>query len=485
MAMPIEPEILQEQPPSAAPRLEPAASAWPDLARAVVQLGAVMLLVAACGAIWVLKSYRQDLRFALELGGHAWRRWFDLFPGVEKIDLLRAFWPVGVALALFLTRWPRLAAAAAITFLALAVDRIAGYAVAVSALLGPPGMATPRTLASITDLATSVGLVLGAALAGINALVGLHAWRVDRSYRRLASKSLALAELLPPADRRRALAARLVTQGSVLFAVALCGARLWDFYVDVLSFLPSVRKAVLTADIEDRARGAPGSVLAPVRPEDKETYEIVVALQQAIDLHQRQYYREARRLHRRLLESLDRLTHRKDANIYQRNQIANLANSFAWYMAITADEAGLDPTRSVELAQRAVELAPRDGNIWNTLAVGYYRAGDFAQAERAFQTSMELREGGDAFDWYFLTMMRARAGKAAEARRLFDQAVAWSEGPARGIVTTEQVIELHRFRREAADALGIDDPASREPLPARTRGAPRKRGPGRLRVEPV
>jgi tetratricopeptide (TPR) repeat protein len=108
-----------------------------------------------------------------------------------------------------------------------------------------------------------------------------------------------------------------------------------------------------------------------------------------------------------------------------------------------------DPGRAVALATRAIDFAPREGIFWNTLGATQYRAGDWKAAIAALDKSMELRKGGDSFDWFYLAMAHWQLGDKEKARTWFDQAVRWKDThkPA------DQ--ELRRLRIEAAGLLGI------------------------------
>ena len=68
---------------------------------------------------------------------------------------------------------------------------------------------------------------------------------------------------------------------------------------------------------------------------------------------------------------------------------------------------------------------------------------------------MELRKGGDAFDWFFLAMAHWQLGDKAAARKWYDQAVRWME------TNKPQNEELLRFRAEAQELLKIE----RKPVP--------------------
>ena len=59
--------------------------------------------------------------------------------------------------------------------------------------------------------------------------------------------------------------------------------------------------------------------------------------------------------------------------------------------------------------------------------MAHYRAGDWKAAIAALDKSMQLRKGGDSFDWFFLAMAHWQLGNKDEARKWYDQAVEWME----------------------------------------------------------
>jgi tetratricopeptide (TPR) repeat protein len=135
-------------------------------------------------------------------------------------------------------------------------------------------------------------------------------------------------------------------------------------------------------------------------------------------------------------------------NVYTDAEFARQANDEAWMLATNANSSSRNPIRAVELAHKAVKLVPSDGGVWNTLGVAEYRAGDWPAAEQALHKSMALRAGGDADDWLFLAMAAWQRGKQERARKYF-RAARFSLG------TNDQTEERTRFRREAAQLLGI------------------------------
>lgn len=72
---------------------------------------------------------------------------------------------------------------------------------------------------------------------------------------------------------------------------------------------------------------------------------------------------------------------------------ANLLNSIAWELAI--NEFRLDDV--LELARKAVELAPKDGNIWDTLGEVYARRGNYREAVKAEEKAVALSQGNKEF----------------------------------------------------------------------------------------
>jgi tetratricopeptide (TPR) repeat protein len=147
------------------------------------------------------------------------------------------------------------------------------------------------------------------------------------------------------------------------------------------------------------------------------------------------------------------------ADLYQKAMAlardnANACNALAWMLATTSapDQKNANKNRALDFAQQAVRLSPRDGSNWNTLGVARYRAGDWPSAVKALEKSIDLRGGGDAFDWFFLAMAHWQLGQKDEARKWYDQAVEWTK---KNLPKNE---ELQRFRAEAAELLRVTQP---------------------------
>jgi serine/threonine protein kinase/tetratricopeptide (TPR) repeat protein len=128
-------------------------------------------------------------------------------------------------------------------------------------------------------------------------------------------------------------------------------------------------------------------------------------------------------------------------------------NNLAWLLCAAPEEARNAPL-ALRLAKKVVDLLPEDGEAWNTLGVAHYRSGNMLQAVEALQKSMELRNGGDALDWFFLAMCHWNLGQKKEAVNWYDKADGWMK---KNQLDDE---ELVRFRAEAAELLGLATPGN-------------------------
>jgi Flp pilus assembly protein TadD/serine/threonine protein kinase len=125
-------------------------------------------------------------------------------------------------------------------------------------------------------------------------------------------------------------------------------------------------------------------------------------------------------------------------------------NELAWLLATWPDPKVRDPQRAVALAKKAIKLSPSSRNYWNTLGAAHYRGGDWKAAALALKKSMELRNGGNSEDWFFLAMAHWKLGEKDLARQWYDKAVQWMDK------NDPKNDELCRFRSEAAELLGVE-----------------------------
>jgi tetratricopeptide (TPR) repeat protein/serine/threonine protein kinase len=135
---------------------------------------------------------------------------------------------------------------------------------------------------------------------------------------------------------------------------------------------------------------------------------------------------------------------------------AGAHNALAWLLATCPDAKVRDPGQAVELAKKAVQLAPKAGNHWQTLGVAHYRTGDWTAAVAALAKSRELRKGWGATDRLFLAMSHQKLGNHDEARKVYEQALQWLEKDKEGLEKDKwHAEELRRFRAEAAEVLEL------------------------------
>jgi tetratricopeptide (TPR) repeat protein len=128
---------------------------------------------------------------------------------------------------------------------------------------------------------------------------------------------------------------------------------------------------------------------------------------------------------------------------------ASAHNNLADLLANSSDLRLRDSRLALAHARQAVKLMPHVAVFWNTLGKAHYRNGDWKAVTEALARSTELGKGGDSKDFFFLAMAHWQLGEEDEARRWYRKAVQWME------TKRPQDEELHRFRAEAAQLLGI------------------------------
>jgi tetratricopeptide (TPR) repeat protein/serine/threonine protein kinase len=141
--------------------------------------------------------------------------------------------------------------------------------------------------------------------------------------------------------------------------------------------------------------------------------------------------------------------YREAARLQPENAEAH--NQVAWFLVTCPDAKVRDPQRAIELAKKAVALAPKEGAFWNTLGAAHYRAGDWKLAVEALNKSMSLCKGGDSHDWFFLAMAHWQLGEKEQAHKWFDQGAEWME------INDPKNEDLRRFRGEAERLLGVNE----------------------------
>ena len=124
-------------------------------------------------------------------------------------------------------------------------------------------------------------------------------------------------------------------------------------------------------------------------------------------------------------------------------------NENAWKLATDPEANSLDCRRAIELANEAVRLAPEEGAFWNTLGVAHYRARHWDESIRDLEKSMQLMAGKfESYNTFFMAMAQWQRNDREQARKWYDQAVAWMEKNQATLSKTDAE-ELRRFHAEA------------------------------------
>ncbi len=130
--------------------------------------------------------------------------------------------------------------------------------------------------------------------------------------------------------------------------------------------------------------------------------------------------------------------------------LVEACRGLAWLLATCPDAKLREPAQAVELATKAVDLAPANAGLWRILGVAQYRAGHWKAASIALQKSVELSGGGASSDWFFLAMAHWQAGDKEQARKWQEGAMKWME---KNKVDDQEVLAV---RAEAAQLLGVE-----------------------------
>jgi len=91
--------------------------------------------------------------------------------------------------------------------------------------------------------------------------------------------------------------------------------------------------------------------------------------------------------------------------------------ALAWLLATCPATQFRDADRAVEAAKRALQHAPLSRRYWGALGIAQYRAGKWQAAVEALAKTVELAQGGNSVDWFFLAMAHWQLGDQKQARR--------------------------------------------------------------------
>jgi tetratricopeptide (TPR) repeat protein len=380
------------------------------------------------------------------------------------ILIVCASWPLVVSVALRRTRWPDLLPAAAATFLVLSIGGLVAATLDWSHAQGRGGTIgsfhlTRRAFLHPTLSDVFLG-ILGAVQLGFELVAGVRVMNLISRFRGAG----ALASEPGKHERaRQARFGRLAVYASLGFLVLMIRMPAWSTYVEILNNSTIVRDFVLRSDF-DRFGGSRNLSRRRLTADEKwarGTQELVRA---AAEETNEQQFQAAKESYLNIIARLDALPSGKLQD-EARPTLAFALNNLAWLEVTCSDPRLLNPAEAVTLARRAIVVEPTQGNYWNTLGVAYYRSGDWNEAKNALSRSMELRNQGDGFDWFFLALVELKLDHKDRARDLYDKAVAWYHE------SRPNDEELYRFQAEAAHELALPKPSrptsvSKGPIPA-------------------
>jgi tetratricopeptide (TPR) repeat protein len=375
----------------------------------------------------------------------------------QPIVVLAAAWPLLLCIALRQARWPELLPAAAATYLILSVGGMLELSAGLS-----QAQATGLTIGSfhltrrvffnpsLTDLALAV---LGATQLLLELATAARALLLIPRCRGMQGAPAAKNE-----QARRARFGRLAVYVSIGFLVLVLRLSIWSTYVELLNKSSLIREFVLRNDLQ--RHGHRHHTLALTKDE-KRLRDLRVLLMVANQAATSNGYQLAEENYRKLISIASSVP--DDSRLDEESiTLANALNGLAWLQVTCPDPGRRNPAQAVRHARRAIELLPSDGNIWNTLGVAYYRSREWEEAKGALSRSMDLRDLGDSFDWFFLALIEHKLGHRKPALEWYDKAVDWFRRSRPG----DQ--ELSRFHVEAADELGLPRPSPPPPSPPST-----------------
>jgi tetratricopeptide (TPR) repeat protein len=407
----------------------------------LIELSSWMMVLGTIRLVCTFADYATNLLERLRLGSWSVQTLGRFIQENHPIVLLSAAWPLLLGMALRRTRWPELLRAAGITFLILSIGGVLELTAALheshgeSVTLGTFHLARRAFLhPNPSDL--MLGL-LGATQLLLELGTGVRALMLGAHYRRTSAVELEKTE-----RRRRARFGRLAVYTSLPFLAFMIRMPVWSAYLEVLNKYAFVREFVLKNDF-DRIRSR--RHVTDWMDERKRLFEV-------------DPFQAMKESYVRSIAHYDALPGGALNHPTMRLEMSNYLNNLAWLLVTYPDSKRHDPEAAVSYARRAVELAPEDGNDWNTLGVAYYRAGKWQDAKRALERAMNLRHGGDSFDWFFLALVQHELGQPEEARQWYEKATRWYHQNKRDDP------ELHRFHAEAARELGLPTLAPSQPF---------------------
>jgi tetratricopeptide (TPR) repeat protein len=115
---------------------------------------------------------------------------------------------------------------------------------------------------------------------------------------------------------------------------------------------------------------------------------------------------------------------------------SNPAYYFVVWASVIAPDSGIDPARLVDLAQSAVESAPKDPDCLTAYGAALYRAGRWEDAQRTLARAVHAYDaypgkvrGAVTYAQLFLAMTSNRLSRSEEAQKWMNTAIESIDGP--------------------------------------------------------
>jgi tetratricopeptide (TPR) repeat protein len=434
----------------------------------LIELSSWMMVLATIRLVCTIADYTssflewtQGYRLSLRLVGR-------FFHENQPFFAVGIVWPLILAVAVRKTRWPELLKAVAATYLILSIcgvlEFIAVWAHTRSDVLNVGSFHLRRRALTSPYFSEVILGLLGATQLLLESGVAVWSMLLGIRFRRYAPP-----ESSKPLSARPARFGRLAVFVSLAFFVLVIRSSVWSAYLEVLNQSTIVREFVLRNDIDRIHSRHYRSRNAIETEQERHERDMQAMFNSGAQAWMEGRFATTRDSYLRFVSRIDAFPPESWTNSF-RFTVANTFNNLAWLMATCPDARFRDAQGAVTNAKHAVEISPMDRKCWNTLGVAYYRTGELEEAKNALYRSMELRNEGDSFDWFFLACVHFKLGHEDRAREWYDRASRTLQQPERASygLGFDELEELYRFEVEAADVIGIPRPA---PPPSMIRDA--------------
>lgn len=413
--------------------------------RAITTLGSWMIALGIIRVGWALVDFVGAAWNAWRSGDLAALGWAAFCVEHQPAGVLVGVWLLLLGLALRRTRWPELVKASALTLLGLSVGGMLtamadwGYGTIRGIAIG--SFEVPRAGWSRLGTTEMAAVLAGSAQWLIELVTAVCAIRL----------ALRLPERVDTGDDR-GVAARRSWLGwlAVCLSIAVLAPTIrlpsGSVALDLINRSRWIRELILRDDLA-RRRGR----RAATQRQSPWAHDVHRLLSEGQQTWNDGQYAAAHDTYARIVAQLDMIP-TASMTMADRGVAARALNDSAWLLATCPEAALRDPGEAVRQSRRSLELAPQFGSAWTTLGVAYFRLGDCDEAQSALYRSMELRDEGDATEWFFLAMIHWRMGRHERAREWFTKAARWTRMHPR------HDAELYRIEVEAAAALGLPKP---------------------------